>query len=142
MRTPYFIEQNGSHFKDYYRQQAGGSINVFSGAPLQKGHGIGGLFSGLIKGALPLLKQGAKKVGREILGSGINIAKDLMQGKNLKNSAKKNFSNAGMNILDNLSSSLSSPKRGVASRKRKAPQKKIKQKAKKPRRKVTTDIFT
>jgi len=60
-----------SHIERYYINQAGGGIGpVFAGRP-QRGYGIGSLFAGLFKYAVPILKpllaKGAKTVGRAVL---------------------------------------------------------------------------
>ena len=65
----------------------------------QTGYGFGGLFSKifnfvrpyLLKAkdhALPLLKSGVETVGKEMVKSVAEIAKDVIEGKNLKESAK------------------------------------------------------
>jgi hypothetical protein len=40
---------------------------VFAGRRYKKGHGLGNIFGGLFKAAMPLLKRGAKTLGREAL---------------------------------------------------------------------------
>jgi hypothetical protein len=49
---------------------------VYVGTRFQRGHGLGSIFGGLFKAAVPLLKKGAKTLGREALKTGLNIAKD------------------------------------------------------------------
>jgi hypothetical protein len=41
-----------------------------------------GIFGGLFKAAMPLLKKGAKTLEREALKTGLNIAGDAVQGRN------------------------------------------------------------
>ena len=93
-------------FDDYYVNQAGGGSSVFRGAQMQKGHGLGGLFRGIIKSAIPLLKsgmkaatpmlkKGAKSLGKQMLHSGMNLAGDLLEGKSLKSSANARVLQAG-----------------------------------------------
>jgi hypothetical protein len=50
------------------------------------------IFGGLFKAAMPLLKKGAKTLGREALKTGLNIAGDVVQGRNIKQAAKSRFS--------------------------------------------------
>jgi hypothetical protein len=45
-------------------------------------HGLGSIFGGLFKAAMPLLKKGAKTLEREALKTGLNIAGDVVQGRN------------------------------------------------------------
>jgi hypothetical protein len=49
---------------DYYKPQAGKGYPVFAGRRYQRGHGLGSIFGGLFKAAMPLLKKGAKTLGR------------------------------------------------------------------------------
>jgi hypothetical protein len=54
----------------------------------QRGHGLGSIFGGLFKAAMPLLKKGAKTLEREALKTGLDIARDVVQGRNSKQAAK------------------------------------------------------
>jgi hypothetical protein len=49
------------------------TLGVFAGRRYQRGHGLGSIFGGLFKAAMPLLKKGAKTLGREALKTGLNI---------------------------------------------------------------------
>jgi hypothetical protein len=51
-------------------------------------HGLGSIFGGLFKAALPLLKKGAKTLGREALKTGLSTAGDVVQGRNIKQRAR------------------------------------------------------
>jgi hypothetical protein len=65
---------------DTHYAQKGGGFPLYVGAGVQKGHGIGGLFSGLAKLAIrPLLKR----AGKSILQSGARFAGDLIDVKNV-----------------------------------------------------------
>ena len=46
--------------EEYYSNQVGNGLPVFSGSRVQKGHGIGSLLSGLVRSAVPLIKRSAK----------------------------------------------------------------------------------
>jgi hypothetical protein len=54
-------------YHDYYIHQAGKGYPVFAGRRYQRGHGLGSIFGGLFKAAMPLLKKGAKTLEREAL---------------------------------------------------------------------------
>ena len=88
----------------YQVQKGGGSSHfpIYSGAGVQKGYGIGGLFSGLAKMAIPMLKTAAKSAGRTLLKSGVQFAGDLAQGKNFKQAAKQRALEAGKSIGSNV----------------------------------------
>ena len=66
----------------YYRHQLGGGgvNNVFRGAAYQKGHGIGSFLGGMFRTIAPLLKSGAKTLGREALRSGVGFLGDIAAG--------------------------------------------------------------
>jgi hypothetical protein len=61
-------------YHDYYIHQAGKGYPVFAGKRYQRGHGLGSIFGGLCKAAIPFLKKGAKILGHEVLKTGLNIA--------------------------------------------------------------------
>ena len=48
---------------------------------------------------MPLLKSGAKTLGREALKTGLNIAGDVVQGQNLKQAAKTRLKTTGHRML-------------------------------------------
>jgi hypothetical protein len=72
----------------YCIHQAGKGYPVFAGRRYQRGHGLGSIFGGLFKAAMPLLKKGAKTLEREALKMGLNIARDVVQGRNIKQASK------------------------------------------------------
>lgn len=110
MIIPYDHGSSSKTYNEYYTKQIGGDLPYFSGSRVQKGHGIGGVFSRLFKGARPILTQALKTAGKELFKTGTNIAKDALQGKNLKESVKSNFVQGGVNLLDQLSNAMDSPK--------------------------------
>ena len=76
--------------KSYYVNQAqnGGNLPAFRGARVQRGYGIGSFIRGLFRSAVPILKAGAKAVGKKALSTGLNIANDVMEGQDFKSSAR------------------------------------------------------
>ena len=69
MDDPYF---------HYYTHQAGSGYNVYRGTLYQEGYGIESFLGVLFRSVFPLLKQGAKTVGKELLRTGINVAGDII----------------------------------------------------------------
>ena len=57
---------------------------VFAGSRYKKRHGLGNIFGGLFKAAMPLLKKRTKTIGHEALKTRLNIAGDVVQGRNIK----------------------------------------------------------
>ncbi len=80
-----------------------GGLPAFAGARYQRGHGIGNTLRRLTKMALPEIKKNAKKVGKKVLATGINVMSDVMQGKSVRNSVKKRTAESVQEML---------PKRG------------------------------
>lgn len=127
MPIAYDFDSAGRAYRDYYNDQHGNGLAVFRGVTTQRGHGIGGLLSGLLRGAAPLLKSGARTIGKELLTSGVGIASDLLSGDSFASSGKRRMSQAGRRLLDNLSSGVGVERRTFpeSSRKR-APKRKSK----------------
>ena len=82
---------------EYYRQQAGSGIGGFSGVRYQRGHGF---FGRLISGGIgPILKKIFPYVKNLAMDTGLNIAEDVLDGNNLKESAKRRFKESGINMV-------------------------------------------
>ena len=73
-------------YEDYYLNQVGSGLSVFSGVRRQRGHGF---FGSILRAAAPLLKQGAKRLGRHVLETGVNVAGDLMSGVPVRRAVKR-----------------------------------------------------
>lgn len=85
-------------FEDYYATQTGKGLPYYRGTVLQRGHGIGGFFAKLFRSAMPLLKSGAKSVGKEVLRTGTMIASDMLSGENFKSSLKTRAKETGKKL--------------------------------------------
>ena len=96
-------------FEEYYVNQAGNGYPVFAGSRIQRGHGLGSVFSGLFKAATPLLKRGAKALGKKALKTGMELANDLIEGKNFKTAAKDRLKKAGSSLMEEAVGSLRRP---------------------------------
>jgi hypothetical protein len=88
-------EHRSAPFVNYYVNQAHGKIQRGSGLPafggvrMQRGHGIGNFFGSLfgkIKSALPWF---FKTVAKNALQTGANVAGDMLEGKQFKESIKE-----------------------------------------------------
>lgn len=146
MKVPYNILDSTQDYNTYYNLQAGGNLPYFAGSTIQTGHGIGSMLANVFKGTvLPIIKRGAKVVGKELLNTGLTVASDVMNGENFKSSAKKNLVNSGKNLLNNLTTSLINPKKSM---KRKSKQTTSSRKLMKhgqkqnKKRKLNSDIFS
>jgi hypothetical protein len=96
-------------YHDYYIHQAGKGYSVFAGRRYQRGHGLGSIFGGLLKAAMPLLKKGAETLGREALKTGLNIAGNVLQGRNIKQAEKSRLKSTGQNLLQKAMNTVGPP---------------------------------
>lgn len=94
-------------YSDYFEAQTGagartghgGISHVYVGSPNQRGHGIGSFLGGLFRRIIPLLKQGARTVGKEALRTGINVASDVMDsGLHPREAFKTRLRESGQNL--------------------------------------------
>ena len=102
MLVPYTSQDSSAFYSDYYRKQIGHGISVFKGKDTMNGHGLGSLFSGLLKRAAPMLKRGAATVGKRLLSTGMGVLKDAIGGENVGVAAKRRFASAGGELLSDV----------------------------------------
>ena len=126
------------NYDDYYAQQVGGALPYFAGARVQRGHGFGSLFGGLLRSVAPLIKRGALALGNRALKTGAQIAGDILSGENIRTAAKRRTKTAGRDLLQSL---LATPGRRV---KRAAPsrQRRPVKRAARRRRIAEADVFS
>ena len=124
MRAKYCCDSKA--YQSYYLNQVGNGGLYFSGAPFQRGYGLGSIFTSLAKSIMPLVKSGAKAIGKQALKGGLGFASDVLAGKNAKQAA-----------VDRARAASSTLLRQAANRKRKAPAR-----LQKKRRKRSSDIFS
>ena len=88
---------NHKLYEQYYLDQAkkkSGNLPAFHGARFQRGYGLGSIFRGLFRWAVPHLQQGAKMLGKKALQTGVSVAQDVLAGENLKTATKKRVKQA------------------------------------------------
>lgn len=124
---------------------------VFHGGRFQKGYGqvgygLGSFFQSLARSAMPFLQKGAKTLGKATLDTGVNIARDVLAGNNLKDSAQARLRQTAKTMKDQTLNHITSQVGSGSSKrkkgsKRKAPQKKISlpQTGKAKRARITLD---
>jgi len=121
-------------------------MNFHAGARYQRGRGIGSIFGGLMRGFAPLLSRGlslgkkilssdlAKNIGNTLLESGTHAVKsltaDLLEGNDVATTAQEELNQAKKKIASTL--------RGSGHKRKKACQKSICSKRRKPGRRKTT----
>ncbi len=69
---------NAADYVDYYRNQAGGGLPGYAGGAVMYGAGLGGLFRGLFRLAVPLLKRGFSIAKPHLKSAAKNIATDVV----------------------------------------------------------------
>ena len=83
---------NHKLYEEYYLNQAkqkGGNLQAFHGARFQQGYGLGSIFKGLFRWAMPHLQQGAKVLGKKALQTGAQVAQDVLEGNNVNTALEK-----------------------------------------------------
>jgi hypothetical protein len=58
---------------------------------------------------MPLLKKGAKTLGREALKTGLNIAGDVVQWRNIKQAAEARLKSTGQNLFQKAMDTVGPP---------------------------------
>ena len=101
-------------------------MNYHTGPRFQRGHGIGSLLSGLFRGFAPVFKSVVKspilkKVGKQALNFGrdtaMDIAADIIEGKNPADTANERLSLARKSVAQSLRDTTH-PKKGRAKKRR------------------------
>lgn len=96
---------NQEQIRDHYVSQAdqrGGTLPVFRGARIQRGHGLGNVFGSLFRWLKPMVQKTATAAGRELVKTGADIASDALAGKPLKEAAEqrlKETADRGLNTI-------------------------------------------
>ena len=84
---------NNQLYENYYlnqTKQKGGNLPAFRGSRFQQGYGLGSIFKGLFRWAMPHLQQGAKVLGKKALQTGTQVAQNvLLEGKNVNTALAK-----------------------------------------------------
>ena len=79
-------------YEEYYLNQAkpkGGNLPAFHGSRFQQGYGLGSIFKGLFRWAIPRLQQGAKLLGKKALQTGVQVAQDVLEGDDVDTALAK-----------------------------------------------------
>lgn len=119
---------------NYYSNQAQGNDNVYKGVPLQAGFGLGSMFKRFFRAIIPYAKKYAapvaKTIGSEVVGSVTNMAKDLLAGKDFKESGKQrlnetvdNFNQKATSVLEKLEQGQPKEGQGLKRKKKRKNQK-------------------
>jgi len=89
-RKAYCCDASRNLYCDYFSRQSKGEMPVFSGARIQRGHGLGSTLGGFFRRlVLPFFKNNAKNVLTNAVKTSMEVADDVLGGRSLKESAKR-----------------------------------------------------
>ena len=91
-------------YDDYYNQQVGHGLPVFTGGRSYRGHGLGSLLAGIGRAVVPLLKRGGQALLKEGARTGLQIVSDVASGQRVGSSLKRRSAEAGKRLLHNAAS--------------------------------------
>lgn len=74
-------------------------MDPFRGQRYMKGHGLGSIFAGLFRRALPFMKEGGKYLAKQALRTGTNTVYDILQGEAPKQALKRRVNEAKTKII-------------------------------------------
>ena len=126
------------NYDDYYARQVGGALPYITGARVQRGHGFGSLFSGLLRSVAPLIKRGVLALGKRVLTTGAQIAGDVVAGQNVKKAAKRRATAAGRDLMQSLLATPPPPGKRVKRIKRATRRRRVTNN----KRRQRTDVFS
>ena len=94
-------------YDSYYARQAqgggGGSVGipeVYSGIGVQGGRGLGNILGAAFRMLSPAIKSVGKAVLRQGVATGSNILSDVIEGKSLKQAAKRRAAEGGQALVN------------------------------------------
>lgn len=95
---------DGYHAYYSHQAQGGGGIGptipVYSGIGVQSGHGLGNILGAAFRMLSPAIKSVGKAVLRQGVATGSNILSDVIEGKSLKQAAKRRATEGGQALLN------------------------------------------
>ena len=94
-------------------KQKGGNLPAFHGSRFQQGYGLGSIFKGLFRWAMPHLQQGAKVLGKKALQTGVQVAQDVLEGNNVNTALAKRSREASGGLVPQAGGGQKSTKRKV-----------------------------
>jgi len=136
-RRVYCCDASRDLYEDYYARQNGGEIPVFAGRRFQRGHGLGSILGGFFRRlVLPFFKTHGKSMLANALKTGMEVTDDVLEGRSLKESAKRRVPAGIKRTIQSMSAQSGS---GVGGRRRAKRRRKVLVDKKSNRRR---DIFS
>ena len=110
--TPYV--RDDARYMTYYMKQAGGELPGFVGSSTQYGNGLGGIFRGLLRMAVPLFKKGFSIAKPHLKNAAVNIVGD-MASNIAKSAVSRQQEGNGLVVIRKRASKRPPSSRGHAS---------------------------
>ena len=88
----------GTYRGHFHNQRGGHSLPGFRGGGIQRGYRLGSMFRSFFRSAVPLLKSGARTVGKAALNTGIDVAKDVLDGNDVRTAAAGRLKETGQKL--------------------------------------------
>ncbi len=95
----------------------GAGMSVFHGFPHQRGHGIGGIFKGLLRMIIPMAQRAGKTIGKQALRAAAHVAEDVAEGQSLEGAVKRRAAQAIRKVAKRRPRRKSQKGRGLGVRK-------------------------
>lgn len=129
--VPFDPNETEPFYTQYYEYQDGDGLAVFRGKRHTdiQGDGIGSVLGGIFRAVAPTLKKVGKSAAMNLGKQALHVARDVLDGKNFKESAMSGLRSAGGDVLDDAIGGFG----GNKSRKRKAPSGGKRHRGKRPR---------
>nr|DAC81399.1 TPA_asm: cupiennin [Pimephales minnow adintovirus] len=83
----------------YYQNQAGGALPGYAGGGVMYGSGLGGIFRGLFRMAIPLLKRGFSIAKPHLKSAAKNIASDVFSNVLMRSHGDEGKAQGGSGLM-------------------------------------------
>ena len=80
--------------------------HIFRGARFQRGYGLGGFFSKLLRSALPILRSGGRYLTQKALKTGMHTLQDISMGHEPRSALKRRLADTSDELLDHVKSKI------------------------------------
>ena len=91
--------QDPQRYVSYYQNQARGLLHRYAGAPVMYGSGLGGIFCGLFRMAVPLLKKGFNIVKPHLKTAAKNVVSEVVTNVMTTANGDRNQGGSGMLVM-------------------------------------------
>ncbi|MCP4652599.1 MAG: hypothetical protein GY858_04365 [Candidatus Omnitrophica bacterium] len=86
----------GKQWEQFFQYQEGAG---FHGDPYQRGFGLASIFSGIFRKVLPIAKTAGKSLPKQALNTGLNVASDVIEGRDIGESLEEHGRQSAANLI-------------------------------------------